>query len=193
MLQTAPLPLPDSETGLHIVRWKAEGFFRMQRSEVLDRRSEFELIEGLVLHREVGSKRHDAVVDRVCRRLSAARLEVDPEHELVSHEQSCVVYPDMVVTDRTNRPCLVVEVSDGAERLDHVEKPRLYSRMGIEVYWQIDLVWRVMYVHLHPGPNGYGMRASAAGDRSLPSGMPELSDVCFDDFVEAGGLDRKAA
>jgi Uma2 family endonuclease len=49
-----------------------------------------------------------------------------------------------------SRPVLVVEVSESSLRLDREHKGSLYARAGIEDYWILNLVDRVLEVYRRP-------------------------------------------
>jgi len=49
-----------------------------------------------------------------------------------------------------SRPVLVVEVAESSLRGDRGVKASLYARGGIDDYWIVNLVDRVLEVHRHP-------------------------------------------
>ncbi len=182
-----PLSLPDVDTGLQVVRWKVCGFEQMRRLELLDPKSQFELVDGLILHRDVGSERHDRVVTELARRLSdaCAGWDVLVDEELVYEELEAVVVGDIVVLNEGVAPRLVVEVSDDTPRLAAQEKARLYARAGVEEYWHIDLAWRFLQIHKRPYDDGYGMRGSGPSDIPLLTGIDQVSELVLDELLDA--------
>jgi Uma2 family endonuclease len=59
------------------------------------------------------------------------------------------------------RPALAVEVSDSSLHLDRQQKGSLYARAGIEDYWIVNLVDRVLEIYRDPIPDPsalYGWR-----------------------------------
>jgi Uma2 family endonuclease len=59
------------------------------------------------------------------------------------------------------RPALAVEVADTSLHFDRHHKGSLYARAGIEDYWIVNLVDRVLEVYRDPGPDpsaAYGYR-----------------------------------
>jgi Uma2 family endonuclease len=59
------------------------------------------------------------------------------------------------------RPALVVEVSESSLAFDRGDKGSLYARAGIEDYWIVNLVDRVLEIYRDPGPDPtavYGWR-----------------------------------
>ncbi|HEY3065531.1 MAG TPA: Uma2 family endonuclease [Methylomirabilota bacterium] len=62
------------------------------------------------------------------------------------------------------RPPLVIEVAETSLRFDRREKGSLYARAGIEEYWIVNIVDRVLEVYRDPGPDPaavYGSRYRA--------------------------------
>lgn len=51
------------------------------------------------------------------------------------------------------RPALVIEVAESSVAFDRVHKGSLYARAGIQDYWIVNLVDRVLEVHREPGPD----------------------------------------
>jgi Uma2 family endonuclease len=49
------------------------------------------------------------------------------------------------------RPVLIIEVAESSLRFDRVTKGGLYARAGIEDYWIVNLVDRVLEVYRNPG------------------------------------------
>lgn len=187
---TDPEPLPEIDTGLPVVRWKAPGFVQMRESALLDPKRQFELVDGLVLHRHCGSPRHDAVVAQLVDRLRAAdaSMDVRTDFELVLDDLDAVVSPDVSVWDRSPTPSLVVEVSDDAPRLDAQEKARLYARAGVATYWHIDLAWTMLYAHTRPHGDEYGLRSTGPTCEPAPTWFAPMPDLVLDDLLASSSL-----
>lgn len=178
MHQTNPESIPDSETGLRIVRWNLSGFQELRSRGLLSPEGKYELIDGFILHRDGGSQRHDAVVSELAGRLLAStdspEVIVERDFELLFADQEAAVTPDLIVLDeRSSAPRLVIEVSEESSRVDAMEKERVYARAGVEEYWLIDLPWRLMHVHSSPWPDGYGCRSLS------PNGMAAMTHVAL--------------
>lgn len=189
MHSTTPLSLPEVDTGLHLVRWNTRGFLHMRKLELLDRKGEFELVDGLVLHRAAGSQRHDRVVAELARRLERTTADVAIDAELCWRRLDAVVTPDIVVRRAGKPPRLIVEVSDDAPRLDAQEKARLYARARVEEYWHIDLAWRFIQIHARPHDDCYGIRTSGPSYRPLPTHLPALPEIELDELVTAADVE----
>src|SRR5215831_9160700 len=62
------------------------------------------------------------------------------------------------------RPALVIEIADSSLGFDREDKGSLYARGGVEDYWIVNLVDRVLEVYRVPEPEGqaaYGWRYRA--------------------------------
>jgi Uma2 family endonuclease len=86
-------------------------------------------------------------------------LSITVSKELCFNEFDSVVAPDVVVAGDRGPARLIVEVSDGAPRLDALEKPRLYARAGVEEYWHVDLAWRFIQVPRLAAPRARSARS----------------------------------
>jgi Uma2 family endonuclease len=87
------------------------------------------------------------------------------------------------------RPVLAVEIADSSLSFDRRRKGSLYARGGIEDYWIVNLVDRVLEVYRDPGPDPsayYGWRyrsvttlapPSAASPLAFPSIQIAVSDL----------------
>ena len=71
--------------------------------------------------------------------------------------------PDLVVVEgppgdyrhaHPRRPAVVVEVAESSLEFDREQKGSLYARAGIEDYWIVNLIDRVLEVHRDPEPDG---------------------------------------
>jgi Uma2 family endonuclease len=51
------------------------------------------------------------------------------------------------------RPALAVEIADSSLRFDRQHKGSVYARAGIEDYWIVNLVDRVLEVYRDPSPD----------------------------------------
>ena len=70
------------------------------------------------------------------------------------------------------RPALAVEVSDSSLHFDRQQKGSLYARAGIEDYWIVNLVDRVLEIYRDPGPDPsavYGWRYQSVTTLTPPA------------------------
>lgn len=87
------------------------------------------------------------------------------------------------------RPVLLVEVAESSLAFDREHKASLYARAGIEDYWILNLVDRVLEVHREPAPDPvavYGWRyrsvttlapPAAVAPLAFPAGRIAVADV----------------
>ena len=68
------------------------------------------------------------------------------------------------------RPALAVEVADSSLQFDRQQKGSLYARAGIEDYWIVNLVDRVVEIYRDPGPDPAALYGSCY--RSVVSVAP---------------------
>jgi Uma2 family endonuclease len=140
-------------------------YHRLIESGGLDEGARIELIDGLLVGMSPRTAAHDNVIEWLS---CALQLAVDPERLRV---RSCLAptigssepQPDIAVIElHTPRPyhpstaALVIEVSVSSLERDVRQKPTVYARAGIPLYWVIDLDHRRAVVHSQPGPDGYG-------------------------------------
>lgn len=184
-----PVSLPESDRGLALIRWTALGFDELRRRDLLSHKCQFELVEGLILHREDWSPRHDRVVAELARRLEPAaaghKASVAVDEELRLDELDSVVSPDIILLRRNRPPRLVVEVSHTAPRLDARKKQLLYAKAGIDEYWHIELDWCVWRTHASPHRTGYGMQASGPSDHATITRLEGFEDLTLDELLAA--------
>ena len=90
-----------------------------------------------------------------------APVSLDPESEL---QPDLVVVPGRPCDYRSAHPAhatLAVEVAESTLAFDRERKGSLYARAGIERYWIVNLVERVLEAYRDPAPDGsavYGWR-----------------------------------
>jgi Uma2 family endonuclease len=73
---------------------------------------------------------------------------------------------------------LVVEVADSSLDFDRERKGSLYARAGIQDYWIVNLVDRVLEVYRQPGPDrsaAYGWRYRSVERLALPDAVAPLA------------------
>ncbi|MGH7345265.1 MAG: Uma2 family endonuclease [Candidatus Rokuibacteriota bacterium] len=95
--------------------------------------------------------------------------------------------PDLVVVPgrpgdyrhaHPEHPALAVEVADSSLRFDRQHKGSLYARAGIEDYWIVNLVDRVLEVYRDPGPDPtalYGWRYRSVATLTPPASVVPLA------------------
>ena len=76
------------------------------------------------------------------------------------------------------RPVLAVEIADSSLSFDRRRKGSLYARAGIEDYWIVNLVNRVLEVYRDPGPDPsayYGWRYRSVTTLAPPAAASPLA------------------
>ena len=80
---------------------------------------------------------------------SRPRQESEPEPDLAVVPGS----PRDYLIAHPSRPALVLEVAESSLSFDRRDKGRLYARAGVEDYWIVNLVDRVLEVYREPAPS----------------------------------------
>jgi len=123
-----------------------------------------EFIDGLILDMSPKSREHEKVIAWLARRFVAGTDGAEHEVRIASplSIDDSEPEPDVAVvavgTPEPNHPAsaeLVVEVTVSSQRRDRLEKPRLYARAGVPVYWVVDLDAGEAVVHTGPRGDGY--------------------------------------
>lgn len=127
-----------------------------------------ELIEGLLAPMSPIYPPHAFAVNRLSRKLTmelGEDYEVRAQQPVTIHELASELEPDVVVaaaqargySDRhpfANEILLIVEVSDSTLKRDRGKKRRTYASAGIQEYWIVNLVHRVLEVYRNPRGSG---------------------------------------
>jgi len=145
-------------------RWTREEYERLIDIGVFRPDEPVELLGGELIVSEPQNSAHYTAIGLVEDALRAALqpgwlvrwqgpIELDDESE---------PEPDVAVTRgerrsyarrHPSRPALVVEVADSSLLLDREHKGSLYARAGLEDYWIVNLVDRVLEVYRQPVPD----------------------------------------
>ena len=100
--------------------------------------------------------------------------ESEPEPDLVVVPGRPADYRDA----HPEHPALLIEVAESSLRFDRQNKGSLYARAGIEDYWIVNLVDRVLEVYRLPGPTAsapYGWRYRSAVSLAPPAVVMPLA------------------
>jgi Uma2 family endonuclease len=174
---------------LTLRRWKRVEYDRLVELGVFDN-DPIELIGGQLIVAEPKGTYHTASLgatdDAVRGALppgwmvrTQAPLWLDDESE---PEPDLAVVPGRPSDYRDahpTRPALVIEVADSSLYFDRQEKGSLYARAGIEDYWIVNVVNRVLEVYRDPGPDAaavYGWRYRAL---TVLEGPAVISPLAF--------------
>jgi|SRR6185369_34723 Uma2 family endonuclease len=149
-----------AQAPLTIRRWNRAEYDRLVDLGVFDNEP-LELIGGQLIVAEPKGEYHSSAVNAVEYALRAvlpvgwivrtqAPVSLDAES---SPEPDVVVVPGRPADYRhahPARPPLAIEVSDSSLAFDRQQKGSLFARAGLEDYWIVNLVDRVLEVHRNP-------------------------------------------
>jgi Uma2 family endonuclease len=155
----------------------------------LFQRDPVELIDGqLVVAQPQGSYHATAlgVADDVLRAILPPGWIVRTQMPIPLDEESAPE-PDLAVVPGTRadyleshpaRPALAVEVADSSLDFDRQSKGSLYARSGVQDYWIVNLIDRVLEVHRDPIPDAsapYGWRYGSVHMLTPPAAVAPLA------------------
>lgn len=160
-----------AQAALTLRRWKRVEYDRLIDLGVFEG-DNIELIGGQLVVAEPKGTYHSSAVSTAEYALRAvlppgwivrtqASISLDDESE---PEPDLVVVPGRPADYRHAHPAcppLVIEVSDSSLAFDRLHKGSLFARAGIQDYWIVNLVDRVLEVHRDPvadAPAVYGWR-----------------------------------
>ena len=144
-------------------RWKRVEYERLIETGFFQPGDPVELIGGqLIVAEPQGSNHLTAIqaVEEALRAAFGAGWQVRGQGPVALDEES-EPEPDVAVVPGSfrdyaaahpSRPVLVVEVSESSLALDRHHKGSLYARAGLDDYWIVNLVDRVLEVYRNPGP-----------------------------------------
>ena len=142
-------------------RWSRHEYGRLIDHGVLDEDDPIELLDGLLLVKEPQHSPHRTAVLLVAKALERAFGEgwfVQTQSPIILDDQSepepdvCVVRgsPRDYAAAHPTHPALVVEVAASGLNLARGRKAAAYARAGIEDYWILSLIARVLDIHREP-------------------------------------------
>jgi Uma2 family endonuclease len=147
---------------LTIRRWKRVEYARLVELGAFEREP-IELVGGQLIVAEPQSTYHAGGVRAVDYALRAVLPPgwIVSVQSPVSLDDESEPEPDLVVVPgrladywhaHPTRPALAVEVAESSLAFDRRDKGSLYARAGIQDYWIVNLVNRVLEVYRNPGP-----------------------------------------
>jgi len=157
------------------------GFFRADEP--------IELIRGLLIASEPQGSLHAVAVGLASEALRSALGSgwVVREEKPIALDGDSEPEPDLAVVPGTHRdyatahptrPVLVVEVAETSLAWDRGDKGSLYARAGIEDYWILNLLDRVLEVYRNPVPDPsaqHGWRYASIETFAPPATMSPLA------------------
>jgi Uma2 family endonuclease len=156
-----------AQTPLTVRRWTRQEYERLVEMGVFDGEP-LELIGGQLIVAEPQGSYHASSIFKVADVVRAALppgFVVRSQGPIALDDES-EPEPDVAVVQGTHddyrtahpqRPLLVVEVADSSLRFDRRRKQSLYARGGIEDYWIVNLVERVLEVYRDRVPDPAGL------------------------------------
>ena len=176
---------------LRTYRWTRRAYGRLIDEGILGEDDPIELLDGVLVVKEPQHTPHATAIDLVAGALRAAfgvdwlvRAQAPMAADRWSEPEPDVYVvagaPRDYLPEHPTRPALVVEVAHSSLRLDRTRKAAIYAKAGVEDYWIVNLVDRVLEVHREPallgGPRrrwGYRSVESLGGDaRVSPLAAP---------------------
>jgi Uma2 family endonuclease len=189
---------PEIEMQLHdVYRFSLDEYHQLIAAGGFEEDARVELIEGLLLNMSPKTAEHENAIAWLSERLHAvvdqSRLQVRVAAALTLEQSE--PEPDLMVIDRAApRPHhpgtapLVIEVAVSSLRRDLRQKPIVYARAGIPLYWVIDIDGRRAIVHSQPGPDGYGRIVTCGADGALLAPEIGIEPIALADVLAATGL-----
>ncbi len=177
-----------AQTPLTLKRWKRAEYDRLVDLGVFAGEP-IELVGGQLVVAEPQSAYHASTIRTVDYTLRAvlppgwivsiqSPVSLDDESE---PEPDLVVVPGRPADYRhahPARPVLVVEVAESSVTFDRAHKASLYARAGIQDYWIVNLLDRVLEVYRDPGPEAaatYGWRYQSVTTLAPPAVVAPLA------------------
>jgi len=177
-----------TQTPLTLRRWKRVEYERLVDLGVFEGEP-LELLGGQLVVAEPKGAYHSSGVSTAEYALRAVLpsgwivrtqlpVSLDDESE---PEPDLVVVPGRPADYRhahPERPALAVEVSDSSLSFDRQQKGSLYARAGVQDYWIVNLVDRVLEIYRDPGPDvsaPYGWRYRSVVTLTPPASVVPLA------------------
>src|SRR5262245_44866199 len=152
-----------------LYRWTRRQYARLIDRGVLDEDSPIELLDGLLIVKEPQSSPHRTAVLLVAKALervfgqswfvqTQSPIGLDDRSE--PEPDVCVVRGSLrdYVNAHPTHPALVVEVARSGLGVARGRKATAYARGGIDDYWIVNLIDRVLEVHREPTRPGPARR-----------------------------------
>ena len=169
-----------------LYRISTDDYHRLIESGAFEDFPSCELIDGLLVRKDMKSPEHENAIAWLARWLmfgvDQERFEVRIGAALtLEHSEP---EPDLMVIARgAPRPyhpataALAIEVSASSLRRDLGRKAAIYAQAGVSEYWVFDVGARRLVAHRSPADEGYAERVELhAGERVArpPAGLPEF-------------------
>jgi Uma2 family endonuclease len=177
-----------SQAPLTVRRWTRVEYDRLADLGVFEGEP-LELIGGQLIVAEPKGTYHSSAVTAAEYALRGALPSgwIVRTQQPVSLDDESEPEPDVVVVPgrprdyrhaHPERPALTIEVAHSSLRFDREPKGSLYARAGIEDYWIVNLVDRVLEIYRDPSPDPgalYGWRYRSVTTLAPPAGAVPLA------------------
>ena len=179
-----------------LCRLSTDDYHRLIESGAFDEFPPCELIDGLLVRKDMRTREHESAIAWLLRWLVFGVEQHRFEVRVGSAPtlDGCEPEPDLMVIERDlPRPyhpacaTLAVDVSDSSPRRDLNRKAALYALAGVEQDWVFDVGGRRLVVHRSPrSGTDADVFEFRAGDRitGAPAGLGELA---VDELLRAAG------
>ena len=187
-----------TQSPLTLRRWKRVEYERLAELGVFENEP-IELIGGHLVVAEPKGAYHSSAISMTD---YALRAVLPPGwivriQDAVALDEESEPEPDLAVVpgrpgdyrhEHPARPVLAIEVADSSLAFDRRQKGSLYARAGLQDYWILNLVDRVLEIYRDPGPDPsapYGWRYRSVvsltpSDVAVPLAFPSIRIVVAD-------------
>lgn len=178
------------QTPLTTRRWQRVEYEQLVEAGVFSGEP-LELVGGQLIVAEPQGSYHVTVVDTVD---DALRAVLPPgwmvrNQKPVALDDESAPEPDLAVVpglrsdyrdDHPSRPALLIEVADSSLSFERMQKGSLYARGGVQDYWIVNLIDRVVEIYRDPAPADsapYGWSYRSVETLALPSIRVAVADL----------------
>jgi len=175
-------------------RWSLEQYHQLIESGGFDEDARVELIDGLLVDMSPKTREHENAIAWLDHLL---QVGLDYERFQVRTAMALTLdtsepEPDLAVIEagapRPYHPgtaALVIEVSVSSLRRDLRQKPIVYARAGVPLYWVVDLDGGRAVVHSEPGRDGYAHVETIGPDGALAAPQLGIAAIPLADVLAA--------
>lgn len=180
-----------------VYRLTTDDYHRIIEAGAFDEDVPIELLDGLLVRKDLKSPAHENTIAWLNRELVLAidgeRYQVRPQ-SAITLEPHSEPEPDLMIVPHVGpRPyhpgtaALVVEVSKSSLRRDLGRKAALYAAASVHDYWVIDVDGRRAIAHRRPSGDAYAEVAEVRAGGELVAEALGIR-IAFDDLMRGSGL-----
>ena len=204
-MSTAPVLPKTTPPDLAIRRWTVREYDRMGELGFLTPEDRVELLDGVIVNKEVNYPAHSGRVAQLFRffaKLEQERWVTLGQSPVRLPRQSSEPEPDVVLARphedgyTTRHPgaadvFLLIEIANTSMRIDRVHKLALYARAKIPEYWVVVVPERVIETYRDPASGRYReTRTARPGETCAPAAFPDVTLNVGDCSVNGRPLGR---